>query len=303
MARRVFFAVALLGCSVNSSGTATDIDFEDTSATDTSAGGADTTPETSTIFDGDDPDTTMVVDTMVVDTKPPPVDSIAPIDTGVAMDTMVADTAPMDVMCPKCPTLATCVGGACTCPPNADLCSAGCIDLKVDPNRCGNCDLGLPCAQGSMCSNNVCTCQPGLTLCGGVCVDVKGHASVCGSCSTPCGSNQRCVSGKCVPAGSTTCPAARPDECPGDDGRKSCFNFKIDPMHCGGCATDKRCDSDEFCVDGGCKGYEIGIGCTSCPCANCETLLPKSTCCSSPPGWPAGRVVCVEGTACPVWLP
>jgi len=278
---------ALAGCSVDASGTgASPIDLTDSTAVDTALIASD-----SLVLD----------DTASTDAFVEPTDTTGPSDSE-PIDTASPDTEPLDAPCPTCPSLATCVAGACTCPMHSRLCSAGCIDEKADPNRCGSCDLGLPCALGSMCANGVCACQPGLTLCGGACVDTKGHAASCGGCSA-CAPNKRCVNGACVDADSSSCPSARPDECPTSDGRKSCFNTKRDPMHCGGCATDKRCSADEFCVEGACEKYAVGVGCTACPCPNCATILPGSRCCPAPPGSAPGRVMCVDASACPLYLP
>lgn len=278
----LLLSFALVGCSVDPSGTGDAPTVTDVGVTDT---------------------TVVATDTFVADDTFTPDTSVTPTDTNVD-DTAVEppETEPVDACPTTCPSLSTCVAGACTCPTNSRLCSSGCVDEKADPNRCGSCDLGLPCAEGSMCANGVCACQPGLTLCGGACVDMKGHAAACGACAA-CGPNQRCVDGACTPAGSSSCPTSRPDECPTSDGRKSCFNTKIDPMHCGGCATDKRCTADELCVDGACEKYSVGVGCTSCPCANCATILPGSRCCPAPAGSAPGRVFCVDASACPVFLP
>lgn len=222
-------------------------------------------------------------DSTVVDTAMDvPIDTmIAPIDT--AMDT--ADTG-MDA--------------AEACPINSTVCGARCIDTLADPHHCGKCMPGSSCRVGSMCANGVCACQPGLSDCTGICIDTKGHPDACGGCGTKCDSNKRCRDGKCVDTGDTSCPPSRPDECPSTGGRLGCFNTKKDPMHCGGCGTDKRCESDEVCVDGSCKDYVVGIGCTTCECAAC---LSGTKCCVAPPGSALGRVFCVDGADCPQWLP
>ncbi len=230
---------------------------------------ADTTVADTTVTD------TAVADTAVADTKPP-------------VDTTPIDTGPEVLMCPA----------------GSSDCSGTCRDLQADPANCGTC--GAPkCASGSMCASGACACQPGLTSCGSVCVDTKGSVEACGGCGAMrrCDKNDRCVDGACVGAGGSSCPSTRPDECPASDGRKSCFNTKRDPMHCGGCGMDKRCTSDEVCVDGGCEKYVVGVGCTTCPCAACTTLLMGSRCCPAPPGSAAGRVFCVDAADCPAWLP
>jgi hypothetical protein len=285
----VLVVFALTGCSIDASGTADPTDLGDSTFVDTAVA-------MDSLFVVDDTASPATDTAVSTDSSEPP-DTFTPPDTAVALD-----TEPVDVPCPTCPALATCMAGACVCPTNSRACSAGCIDEKADPNRCGSCDLGLPCNYGSMCANGVCACQPGLTLCGGVCTDTKGHALACGGC-TPCGSGKRCRDGICVDESGTSCPSSRPDECASGDGRKSCFDTKRDPMHCGGCATDKRCSADEFCVDGACEKYAVGVGCTSCPCPNCATILPGSRCCLAPPGSASGRVMCVDAATCPAYLP
>jgi hypothetical protein len=277
----ILISIALAGCSIDAGGTAEGVAVDAFVATDTTVVAADS------LF---------------------PIDDTASEDS--AADSVIAaedtaDSAPPEDTCPVCPALATCAGSACECPKNSVECAGRCVDLQADPGRCGVCDGTSACAAGSFCAKGACVCQPKLTLCAGLCVDTKGHANFCGGCaeSDKCAPNQRCKDGTCVNESSSTCPMARPDECPGDDGRKSCFDFKRDPMHCGGCGTEKRCTADQFCIDGVCKNYVVGVACTACPCPTCDLLLKGSKCCPSPGGSAAGRVMCVEATACPVYLP
>jgi hypothetical protein len=228
-------------------------------------------------------------------------------DTGNAIDTTVVDTFVPDTFVPDTfvpdTFVADTMEAGMTCPLGSMLCSTACIDTLADPDHCGACMPVAVCRVGSMCASGICACQPGLTDCTGICIDTKGHPDACGGCANKCDADKRCRNGMCVNVGDSTCPASRPDECPSSDGRKACFDTKRDPMHCGGCATDKRCDSDEVCVDGSCKDYVVGVGCTMCPCTECDKLLKGSKCCDAPPGSAAGRVFCVDGSACPLWLP
>ncbi len=279
----LILSVAIAGCSIDSEGTGPGLAVDASVATDTNVEGDALFPIDDTAID----DTNAAPET-AVDTAVEPTDTATPEDT-----------------CPACPPLATCVASACECPKNSAICGGRCVDVQADPGRCGTCDAALPCDSGSMCAKGVCACQPKLTLCDGTCVDTKGHASYCGGCADTdkCAPNQRCKDGVCVNEASTMCPSTRPDECPGDEGRKSCFDLKRDPMHCGGCSVDKRCTADQFCVEGVCQKYVVGVGCSTCPCPSCETLSAGSKCCNAPPGWTAGRVVCVNATACPAYLP
>lgn len=264
----VTLAAALIGCAANTSGLGEDTPFDGTPGSDSAAEletSADSAPE-------------VTPDTSIPDTEPS-VDS-TPEDS--------ADVAePADAGCPT----------------NAVKCAGECIDIKADPDRCGACSMMMACAAGSMCLNGACACQPGLTRCG-ACVDTKGDPDHCGACDAKCGKDRRCVDGKCEMEMSSKCPSSRPDECAASgDNRKGCYNTKRDPMHCGGCETDKRCDSDQVCADGACVDYEVGLGCTTCPCTVCETVLPGSTCCPAPPGSAPNRVFCVDAAACPSYLP
>lgn len=278
-------AMPLLSCTADSSGLSDNSAFEDAQAdaaiADDSAvlvdSSAEETATDSTVAD------TSLADTTVADTAPPPT------DTSGGETTPPADTAPID-------TGADALG----CPAGSADCSGTCRDLQADPSNCGACGAAM-CAVGSMCASGSCACQPGLTACLGTCVDTRGTAAACGGCGDmfQCPTGKRCVDGKCADSG---CPKSRPDECPSSDDRKSCFDTKKDPMHCGGCGTDKRCTSDQVCVDGSCEKYVVGVGCNKCPCAACTTLLMGSICCPAPPGSASGRVFCVDASQCPKWL-
>ncbi len=290
--------ILLLGCTAETSGLAepapspsdTDVDTsladsgfvaEDTAldvaeeTVDSSVMPVDALPDTT-----DAPDSSTDTAITLADTGSDP-GADTPMDTATAPDTADAGTG---------------------CPANAVMCTKVCRDLQADPAHCGGC-VSAACRVGSMCASGACACQPRLSDCSGICIDTKGHPDACGGCGTKCSSGQRCQDGSCVEASSTTCPANRPVECASSDGRKACFDTKRDPMHCGGCGTDKRCSSSEVCVDGACESYVVGVGCTTCPCAACNTLLSGSRCCPAPPGSAADRVICVDAAACPLWLP
>lgn len=284
MARPLLYALLALGsagCTAQTSGLASDdpaIGVADTAigVADTSLGGD---MDTSTIDSGvtETVDSTIVVAETAMDT---PTDSVLEDVADVAVDVVDA------------------------CPTNSVSCAATCVDITADPGHCGMCSALPKCGLGSMCADSKCACQPGLTLCGGICIDTKGHPDACGGCgdSFKCGSGERCRAGSCVDAGDFKCPDNRPTECASTDGRKACFDTKRDPMHCGGCGSDKRCTSSELCVDGKCIGYTVGVGCTSCPCAKCDAVS-GSSCCPAPAGSLPGRVFCVSAAMCPLYLP
>jgi hypothetical protein len=135
-----------------------------------------------------------------------------------------------------CPTGASCVGGACACPPGRSECNGRCVSLGTDPTACGSC--GFPCAGGEVCVNGACTgtCAPGRTLCGAACVDTRSDPDNCGGCGKACGSGESCVDGACQ----CTSP---PYPC-------GCVDLTSDAQNCGGCGI--ACASGQVCSGGAC---------------------------------------------------
>jgi len=190
-----------------------------------------------------------------------PVDSSpdAPVDTGgdVAVDT--AADVPVD-----------------TTPP-CDMTPTGeCTDFARDPLNCGS--MGTTCMAAEVCTASTCTCRPGLTDDGaGGCVDLQTDPANCGMLGEVCAGV--CREGACA----SSCGPL--DDCGG-----AC-TIGDDVLHCGAC--DNACSVTEVCSRGACRGFTIGLGCTTCPCPACPV---GNTCCAYPG---AGAIVCVDGPACP----
>lgn len=84
--------------------------------------------------------------------------------------------------------------GALTCQGEAGnrRCRLRCRDLTAACTADGQCCSGL-------CANETCACPPGKTACDGTCTDVTEDRLNCGGCGRPCGPNELCRSGGCVP--------------------------------------------------------------------------------------------------------
>lgn len=167
-----------------------------------------------------------------------------------------------------------CVAGTCTCAFGATACGADntCADTDFDANNCGAC--GTVCAAGELCLEGGCVCRPGLIRCAGVCVDTDTDPSHCGGCGMSC-NGKACVDGDCenrnnCPFGTFTCQTP---------GGLACVEGRESDLHCGPRITDPcgtACEGDQFCQDPGlfsgpsCVTYRPGLGCTECPCTDCE---------------------------------
>ena len=92
-------------------------------------------------------------------------------------------------------------------------------------------------------------CTSGLTACGDRCVDLRTDSQNCGGCGVPCGSDEACVQGACVPV---ICRIEGGIIC---DHR--CINSKVDEDHCGACETE--CPEGWSCENGVCTSSG---GCT-----------------------------------------
>lgn len=119
-------------------------------------------------------------------------------------------------------------------------CAGACVDVDVDPEHCGGCDL--PCADGLACVSGSCgvACGPGSTACGDRCTDTEIDPAHCGGCDMPCGPGVPCFAGTCTP----NCSDATVD-CGG-----TCVDVGNDESNCGGCGT--ACATDQPCVFGQC---------------------------------------------------
>jgi len=125
------------------------------------------------------------------------------------------------------------------------LCNAGCVDLKVDSNNCGQCEFTCP--AGSQCNEGVCACAQQQLRCNGVCTPVQTDPNNCGACNKICPSGTTCTSGQC-----TGCPSNR-TAC-----ESGCVDTTSDSAHCGDCLTS--CAAGQTCVSGKCKSSSTGAG-------------------------------------------
>lgn len=225
-----------------------------------------------------------------------------------------------------CPVTAPiCVAGGCsaTCPTALLLCTGKCVNAATDPSNCGGC--GNVCESG-VCTNGHCACDAGQMDCGAGCVDITANPNRCGECTNRCDATQFCTASTCecrpglVAGNNRTCtdPNSNPAACgggapcgqptplcqnggcvatctnPDTQCGQSCVDLQNDPLHCGGC--DRVCENNQVCVQGECRGYRAAVGCTTCPCTECQNN-GGSRCCRYP-GDPS-FIVCVSADACP----
>ncbi len=179
---------------------------------------------------------------------------------------------------------------ALVCSGGATVCSGACVDTRSDARNCGGC--GLSCAADEYCDGaSKCVCRPGLTSCGGQgCVDLATDPRNCGGCGIACLAGEACDGSacrkKCV-AGRTACPLGDASACVTIVGS--------DPLNCGACGA--RCGGAQVCVAGVCQDVAPAVGCTSCPCDGCPTILGQpATCCAAMAG--QAEPLCVAGTGC-----
>jgi len=161
-------------------------------------------------------------------------------------------------------------------------CGNGCSDLSADPKNCGSCNHG--CNDTEYCDASSCVCKPGLVQSPNGCVDPTTNPNDCGG-NGPCGGNTPlCEGGTCVASCGNNL-----DQC-----NNACVNFDTDPLHCGKC--DKVCNTDEVCVQGKCKNWQVGVGCNTCPCSgSCQGDFQQ--CCTYPGD--QSLVICVDANDCP----
>jgi len=75
----------------------------------------------------------------------------------------------------------------------------------------------------------------------------------------------------------------------------SCVNTQTDARNCGGC--NNTCATDEVCVAGNCRQFEIALGCTTCPCPISCGGGGFNQCCTYPKD--PTLVICVQANNCP----
>ena len=183
----------------------------------------------------------------------------------------------------QCPAQSTCVNGGCSCtgtsadPDATTLCDLGgavsaCVDVRRDPNNCGNC--GNQCLAGSSCVEGICQCPGGmsdggaLSFCPGqpgrdpACVDLWHDSNNCGYCGNRCSSSSSCIDGSC------RCANSGMIACGGPAG-VTCIDVQSDSANCGYCGN--RCPGSTTCVAGRCQC--AGGGGTACQVAGSITCV------------------------------
>jgi hypothetical protein len=164
-------------------------------------------------------------------------------------------------------------------------CGDDTVDLARDPRNCGRCDNS--CSVGQYCAEGECGCRPEYSLIDGQCVDMDVDEDHCGLLDLSCPDN--CEGGECV----STCTEGGGSQCGG------CEKTTSDELHCGGCKNQDKCSSaGQLCMSGSCHGFVVGVGCTSCPCADCDDNVTYKECCVYPNA-PADHIICIESGPCP----
>lgn len=248
---------------------------------------------------------------------------------GMTCGQQCVDTSSDPANCGGCGTACAvtaplCVAGTCSasCPPGLVLCGTQCIDVSKDPSHCGSC--ANTCGSG-VCTSGHCACGAGQMDCGFGCTDVTENPNRCGTCNTQCDAAEICANSTCEcrpglvrgpqnqcidpnsnPAacgGGAACAAGVPlcqggtcvAQCGGAFTKcgEACVSVENDPLNCGGCGH--TCDNDQVCVQGECRMYRAGVGCTTCPCDQCGG--GGSRCCPFPSD--PSFIVCVNADACP----
>ncbi|HCF56662.1 MAG TPA: hypothetical protein DFS52_01530 [Myxococcales bacterium] len=143
------------------------------------------------------------------------------------------------------------------CQPEKTRCSGACVDLQVDPSHCGSCDRA--CAEGQSCERGKCSgcqdeCEAGRVRC----ADGAAALQTClagedrcltWSAAEPCGSNERCEDGACIPGCQDECPESGARECSGA-GVRECGEHDEDA--CLEWSTVTDCPARHTCVEGAC---------------------------------------------------
>jgi hypothetical protein len=146
-----------------------------------------------------------------------------------------------------------------------ELCDA--VDQDCDGDGYNGYDLG----SSATCGPNCTPCGGDERCCGGACLPVARFAqdeANCGECGRRCASAQFCCQGECTSFDSKRLGDRNVDEdlcrCEQDCGSQSCceqdcVDLTSDERNCGGCGI--RCDSNASCCSGICRSVcLIGIG-------------------------------------------
>lgn len=138
-----------------------------------------------------------------------------------------------------------------TCEPGKEACQELCVDLKSDPEHCGECGKACPGTQACVAGACATSCPTGELLCTSsgktACVNPKGDNANCGMCDKRCKAGEVCYAGTC----STSCQGET--LCVPEGGVQGyCANLKNDNANCGKCGS--ACNSTEACLSGVCTG-------------------------------------------------
>lgn len=295
--KQTSFALALLavlatlwcvGCSFEPSSFAPESAFDSGSESDSGSG-----PDggrNSGVSDGGgvDLDATAMPDAQLPDTgnTSPDVGPDSGSDIGPDMPTLarcgntMVDLQADLLNCGRCgnacdPDFGTCSAGVCTCAAPYTACGDDnlCTDATVDPGNCGTCET--LCETGEYCTVGTCDCLPGLTRCDGACVDLENDPRHCGGCGTSCADNS-CRNGQC--RGNSGC-GVLVLECRLDGAGTACVDDLDSPLSCDAnlletcgevCGGDELCYRPSLLRERRCRRYRPALGCTSCPCSDCD---------------------------------
>lgn len=207
-------------------------------------------------------------------------DAAPDMPTMQACDGQLVDTTTSTTHCGSCgnacdPTFGRCVGGSCECFDSFVACGPEntCTNAAFDPRHCGQC--GIECGPNEVCFEDRCVCFPGFERCNGECVDVESDPRHCGGCGVNC-NGDICKEAQCESRNSC---GLRWFECPVPNAGTACVQNEANPAHCGASLFDEcgtACGAAEICFRQGafdpfeCREFRPAIGCTSCPCGNCQ---------------------------------
>lgn len=163
--------------------------------------------------------------------------------------------------------------------PTCETCGGlACVDLKGDPDHCGECDTVCP--PGASCAKGSCACPQGQDLCVDGCADLKADSAHCGGCDIACPKDHVCAAGECA----LECGDLTP--CDG-----VCVDVEVDPANCGGCGLP--CAAGTTCQAGACVcGGDLGTFAAVQPILATNCAMPE---CHGPPTNEAGLDLSPQG--------
>lgn len=136
-------------------------------------------------------------------------------------------------------------GGAVECDPPKTLCGDDCVDTRVDPSRCGNCETVCP--AGWNCEGGACTDPDDCRMNDVGCLGFAYCDEATGRCLRGCTRDEQCsrANEQCdVELHECVCERGF-DRCLFD-----CVQTEVDPRFCGDCQTS--CGNGEVCEQGSC---------------------------------------------------